>query len=324
METTQSSLFHYCSNQKCFSILGGKTLRMSDIQKSNDHQELRLFFPRLLHYIESLYIQQPFPIKYRNLTDVSAMMIMVRESLDYWNRRFLDGEFSDFVVCFSEVPDVLSQWRGYADDGKGCCIGFSKEQLQYYCSAYSEVLRLEKVQYLSAKQIDDQIWSCANGIVSALPSLRTMIMESQHVTDDNPDLDIMIRYQFDRLLEFTFVDSLRYKAEGFSEEKEWRLFLSNPGYKNPDWICRANNTAVPGPSWFEKTIDFLNNKVEFMATDNNLIAYYPIHFSEFKGQVVTQIWMGPKNRILDRDLDLYLRTNGYENLQIFHSRISYC
>ena len=126
METTQSSLFHYCSNQKCFSILGGKTLRMSDIQKSNDHQELRLFFPRLLHYIESLYIQQPFPFKYRNLTDVSAMMIMVRESLDYWNRRFLDGEFSDFVVCFSEVPDVLSQWRGYADDGKGCCIGFSR------------------------------------------------------------------------------------------------------------------------------------------------------------------------------------------------------
>ena len=98
------------------------------------------------------------------MTDVGAMLVMIRESLAYWNRRFYDGEFFDFVVCFSEMPDVLSQWRGYADDGKGCCIGFSKTQLEQYCAKNPEVLRLEKVQYLSDKEIDDQIWNCAKGL----------------------------------------------------------------------------------------------------------------------------------------------------------------
>ncbi|WP_303543379.1 hypothetical protein [Sphingomonas natans] len=29
------------------------------------------------------------------------------------------------IACFSKRPDVLSQWRGYADDARGWSIGFS-------------------------------------------------------------------------------------------------------------------------------------------------------------------------------------------------------
>ena len=34
-------LFHYCSNLKCFNILSGKSIRLSDIKKSNDYNELK-------------------------------------------------------------------------------------------------------------------------------------------------------------------------------------------------------------------------------------------------------------------------------------------
>ena len=40
-----SCLYHYCSNEKCFSILKGKTIRLSDIEKSNDYMNI---FLRLL------------------------------------------------------------------------------------------------------------------------------------------------------------------------------------------------------------------------------------------------------------------------------------
>lgn len=297
---------------------------MSDIQKSNDRQELRLFFPRLLQYIEQLYARNPFAFKYKNVTDGIAIMMLVRDSLNYWNRRFYDGEFSNFVVCFSEKPDVLSQWRGYADDGKGCSLGFSFSQLEDYCVIHSQVLRLEKIEYLPLRKIDELIWDYASGLVSSMQSLRQTIVEKQNLADSDPDTDIMVRYQFDRLLEWTFIESLRFKEEGFSEETEWRLFLRNPGYKNPDWLYRDNQSDSVGPSWFSETIEFLKNRIEFMTTDDNLIPYYPINFSDFTGQPIIEAWMGPKNRILIRDFELFLKQNGYSNVNCFHSRISYC
>ena len=45
--------------------------------------------------------------------------------------RFIEfdrGGVTNFVVCFCEDGDVLSQWRGYADNGKGCSLGFSVKQ----------------------------------------------------------------------------------------------------------------------------------------------------------------------------------------------------
>ena len=56
-------LYHYCSNEKSYSILTSKSIRLSDIQKSNDYRELSLFFPKILDYIEELYHQKPFRLQ---------------------------------------------------------------------------------------------------------------------------------------------------------------------------------------------------------------------------------------------------------------------
>ena len=36
-------------------------------------------------------------------------------------------------TCFSEERDLLSQWRGYANDGAGFSVTFDKEKLDRYC-----------------------------------------------------------------------------------------------------------------------------------------------------------------------------------------------
>ncbi|WP_353867109.1 DUF2971 domain-containing protein [uncultured Desulfovibrio sp.] len=37
-----------------------------------------------------------------------------------------------FICCLSEHGDILSQWRTYADDGRGFAIGFSVENTNFY------------------------------------------------------------------------------------------------------------------------------------------------------------------------------------------------
>lgn len=38
----------------------------------------------------------------------------------------IEDMFDGLGFCLSEKPDLLSQWRGYADDGQGLSIGFNK------------------------------------------------------------------------------------------------------------------------------------------------------------------------------------------------------
>jgi hypothetical protein len=53
--------------------------------------------------------------------------------------------------------DMLSQWRGYADDGKGFCIGFDRHEFEQYSTGGFKLLSLHsgEVNYLEEKQISD-------------------------------------------------------------------------------------------------------------------------------------------------------------------------
>lgn len=57
------------------------------------------------------------------------------EALKAWGTWYENGVHSNFLmktfcVCFSESKDKLSQWRGYAQDGKGIAIGFDRGVLE--------------------------------------------------------------------------------------------------------------------------------------------------------------------------------------------------
>lgn len=316
-------LYHYCSNETCFSILKNKNIRLSDIQKSNDSMELSLFFPDLIFTIESEYRQNPFPFKYKNETNESGFLLMLHGSYYYWQDQFKNGSFSNFVICFSEFNDMLSQWRGYANDGKGCCIGFSFSSIEQYINANEKVMELAKVQYISKIEKDAMIHAAARKCLDNVATLREWIVENITHDDDSPDTDGLLQYNFDGMLEAIFIDSLRYKSVSFSEENEWRIFLRRPAYKNPEWICRKNDAPLLGPDGFSETVEFLRNSIEFRITNNDIIPFIPIHFADFNKHPIAEIWTGPKNNIRDSDLRLYLSQNGYQDVKLFHSQITY-
>jgi len=315
-------LYHYCSNATCFSILSNKNIRMSDISKSNDSEELERFFPCLHRRIFQLYKDNPFPIKCEGLYDLDAVSYLVDFSEDIWGDKFAEGYFSNFVTCFSEKGDCLSQWRGYADNGSGCCIGFSRSAIEEYCNSTNGVLQLRKVKYLSEQEFEGQITSLANDILDELRTLREWIVEEVTKNDDDPETDDILFFNFNSMIENAFTQSLEYKAKDFEEENEWRMFFSDQGYKIPEFVY-GKREEIKGPNLFGETLDFLKNRIEFRWTDNDLIPFVPLNFCDFKKFPISELWMGPKNRARESDIKLFLKRYGYENVEVKFSGITY-
>lgn len=315
-------LYHYCANEKFYSILKGQSIRMGDISKSNDSLELQLFFPELHHTIFQRYKDKPFRFKLGEFSGVDAMRELLYRSERYWDGRFENGNFSNFVVCFSEEKDCLSQWRGYADDGNGGSIGFSLETLRQYCYNSNGVLRLEKVEYLNDQALGEVISSYADFILDNLVDLRDWALKNFTNDDLSPKTDYIVRSEFNNMIADAFSHSLRYKMMPFHEEQEWRMYLSTEGVKNPEWVINKS-TPYYGPEDLDRTLNFLNNRIDLRYTNNDLIPFCPLRFDEFPDNPVVEVWLGPKNKARQNDVDLFLRKYGYEKVDVYYSNITY-
>lgn len=314
------NLYHYCSNKKCFSILESKTLRMSDVAKSNDYSELELFYPQILSELRMEYINSPFPIKYKEFYKNAAFDYLLDETYDYWNYRFSSGDFSNLMVCFSSVKDSLSQWRGYSDNGRGCCLTFSKAAIARYCENTQGLLRFEKITYLSDSQVDNLVKKEARLLYN---SLKAFSIQDTSTTLDPPDkdADAFLANHLDNLLEEFFIDSLKYKSKSFCEEDEWRIFMTHSIKRHRQLIMsdkKLNHQMQNAESKNEVYRDIC-----FQITDDDIIPYYSIELVELGNRGFRGIILGPKNHIRRKDIELYLQQHGYNKIEIQRSQITY-
>lgn len=107
------TLYHYCSSATLLSILKG-VFWLTDLKQSNDSAEG-------LHADEMYRYAMTFPL---------SNFIHPAEKL--FRQYFISGLIETRAVlgmCFSNSRDLLSQWRGYGDDGRGACIAFKREGL---------------------------------------------------------------------------------------------------------------------------------------------------------------------------------------------------
>ena len=315
-------LYHYAANQKGFGILNDKEIRLSDIRKSNDYDEMILFFPDVLDEILRVYTDDPFDFKFDGQNGKVALSKLIESTSYMIYTEIENGGFTNFVVCFSEKPDLLSQWRGYANNGQGICIGFSKELLMNKCAQDKSIFRLEKVIYITEKRRKEIVREVANEAIEELRVLRKWIVENMTFDDSSPDTDSLLGYNFCGLIENFMIASLKYKQIGFKEEKEWRLFLNNKAYKNPEWVVGKEHELF-GPNGFSDTISFLRNKIAFNISDDNISPYVPLGFSELGDNIVKAIWIGPRSHISEKYLVLFLAQKGYSDIKLFFSKTSY-
>ncbi len=121
-----------------------------------------------------------------------------------------------FVMSFSSLPNSLSMWRQYADNGMGVCLQFDKEALDEMIPQDQkpyEYIRLGKCNY------------------KMTPSLKTLYEELGKLVKDD---DIRLFDSMDKYIsvyrEYAFQSSF-LKDNSFQTEKEWRIVAFDKHYK---------------------------------------------------------------------------------------------
>jgi hypothetical protein len=283
----QDILYHYCSVETFAAIAEHKTIRFSDVNMMNDFNETRygyeVFEEAANRILKDEVLLKKFPDFDRNVLDkidevVSSYQLYMHP----------------LIACFSKNPDVLSQWRGYADNATGISVGFSATLLD------TMPVTLLEVEYNREKQLSE--------MVTAILAI--------YVTDQERG------GQFDR----TFKDdcallaawSFGYKSDAFVEEQEVRCLHMLDIVSSED---RPRLVDAGGQSGGRPV---KGQKVKFRVVEGAIIAYVDIPLPIKKNsQPISEVWLGPKNANGPGNILYLLGGNGIGGVRMAHSRATF-
>lgn len=194
------TLFHYTSSAGLIGILSSQKIWTTKILYLNDNSELNLAFEYIRHEID----QQRKRIGKTRTDEELDKMIQALDSVKRINIS---------VTSFTEIGDQLSQWRGYCEIGNGYSIGFNGSNLRrqvHKQAGYNLVpcIYEEKEHKRLVKELVDNYLS-----KEMLESVKNKLEFGK---------DTMLPFHFGFINAVLFLGPL-IKAEGFKEEKEWRL-----------------------------------------------------------------------------------------------------
>ena len=276
-------LYHYCGLDAFLSIIKNSTLWLSDIRKSND-------------YLECVYCRDKINEKIRGFLEDD------KEALEAWDFGYninsdLSMDMISYVACFSENKDQLSQWRGYADNGAGIAVGFSRESFADLKEAAPSHISFRKVIY-DEKEQEKFIERIARESIKA--------METKPVAQVAAELNQNYRLQFPVL-----------KNASFEEEAEWRIIFNDSFSKRKRHVGK----------------NILFSGIRYTVREKRLVSYIEMDFSKLKYDAIKEIWIGPKAEVEIQDilhlLDVYGYYDDVENynesapIKIAHSASSY-
>ena len=316
-------LYHYCSNSTFFKIVSNHQIWMSDISRSNDYNEMRLFIPGIFRKIENVYKTNPFEFIYKKKTGLVALQLLLHEVYETIGRARDQGILTSYVVCFSREKDLLSQWRGYADNGKGCAVGFSLEELERYCSRSSGVITIRKVEYINEQTLDKVLQEKAEELVPHFITLRNdakQLFAYGDLSEEEPDA-VMQLLAFGLFENFLF-DSLQYKWDDYEEEAEWRMFFKQIT-KNARHLFGDEKDLPERQERACKGYFTQHNKIQFFARDDCIVPYFPVDLEDISSEPIKDVYLGPKNNSHIQDVKLLFAREKLGEPNIQDSRISY-
>lgn len=280
-------LYHYCSAGTLRAILESKTIRFSDINMMNDSQETRWGYSAFEEAATRLINRKDLP------EEVPLMGVSFFDSVD----EILSSVqliTHPFISCFSLDRDSLSQWRAYADDGRGFAIGFKAKKLK------GMPVSLLLVEYEREKQIKEM-----------MAALVAIFMRC----DGNPESGKSTFFD-DCVLLGNYMVALKHQA--FHEEKEVRCIHAVNIEANDAGMRFVDSGGVTEYG------DVEGEPVGFQVRDNHLCAYLDMPFrGKDNDSPIAEIVMGPKNHSNPGNLMLYLGGLGYSNIAITVSDAPY-
>lgn len=293
-----NTVYHYCSLETFYAIFSNSTIRLSNISKSNDSEEITYLLPKMRKFCTNLFnrYNDVFPEDYRLQTDFIN---------NVFNSKFNETSLNFYVMCFSEEPDLLSQWRGYANNACGVSIGFSTEAFYPLARSTRSSYNFSQVRY-SLDDLYDQI------------EKSTIKKIENNFTGDARNDSLVLLNLVDTTISTILYNSILYKNPNFNEEKEWRL-VYNP-FGNIRRIMDKMSYYDRMSEMFNGFADkggFIREPMTFHIADDKIVSHIDLSFDAIKASFIKEIIIGSKANIDDLDLELFLLSNGFNPLKIY-------
>lgn len=209
------TLFYYTTLNGLQGILENKELWLSHMYFLNDRTEYQYGLDLFRNAINT------YRGGFETMNSTKAFLSGLDSAMD-----FVEGKESPFILSLTRNDDLLSQWRGYTDNGIGVNIGFNKA---FYDQANFKIFPCiydqEKQKKLVHKIVTDSIF------------LFMAISRDMGLTDGDKDKESDINYDEaitaagSLFIDRTILACSLIKNTGFKEEEEWRLLYFNKDKK---------------------------------------------------------------------------------------------
>lgn len=259
------------------SILRNKRLWLSDINTMNDFSEHHWAYEK---FIEAV-----------NLNFDSLEKSFVEE---------LDGVVSatqlkplPLISSFSADGDVLSQWRAYADEGRGVAIGFDAHLIDKLA------IRSVEVEYDSEKQI-----LYFSDILKVMNQVYKSISPEEERSEFMFDLGAKIG-----------MDLSCFKNPAFQEEKEIRIIRAvNVNFDDKhSYLTDSGGNGEDRPSRRKQNI-------EFRAKSGGVVAYIELPIHGLGKGLIKDVIVGPKSPNDGVEVSMALYAAGFRDYAVRKSK----
>ncbi|MCI8373111.1 MAG: DUF2971 domain-containing protein [Lachnospiraceae bacterium] len=287
-------LYHYAKCETLWSILESDSFFARNIRFSNDSNEYMTGRDTIEHFINEV----------DNLDHEQKNEIL---------RLIRENPMMYFMVCFCKDGDLLSQWRGYAQNGVSIGLDFTdgirngqelREHLEWFCVLNNK--KYQQTQKTKNKASSKNKYYIDNKTIKFLQ----MPYKVQYISKED-----RIKGQIEEILNELWTQTeaedqvnklLKYipfiKDEGFSEEEEYRLIFDMEFLGE----SKAHSKAVRS-----KKMEYLDSEsmkkpyinVEFGQPENKISDVKKIRFGRDAVAVMEAIKRSDvsKNLILERN-----------------------
>lgn len=267
-------VYQYCDTAAFMSIMERKVFWLTPTNHMNDYNEVKYVwdvFNKVVHEGKAKFVDE--------------------HALDMINKFTTPNRYTTFISCFSDCPDILSQWRAYASNGDGFSIGIETSQLNInsiedrHVKEGIHTLFLSPVNYLSEKDLE--------GVI--INNINKFNESHQGVTLGH----IASFSEFMRGLAETT------KGSAFSEEKEIRIVYQGAIYKSDS----GSHEVLP-KGW----------PLKYRVSGQKIIPYCEL---EIPSGAFCEVYLGPRNTSQINDVKMFLESQGLSHVEIKTSTASY-
>ncbi|HIG0361780.1 TPA: DUF2971 domain-containing protein [Clostridium sporogenes] len=226
-------------------------------------------------------------------------MMKMRSNIDFTFEELVKclnskGQRSIYICCFSKESDILSQWRAYAEDGKGVSIGFDLEKLKI-----ADNLLIREIIYennIVQGEIENDVEIVADEMGTVLKDHKITIKEEQ--------IDVFLHELIPELA--------KYKNPAFSEEKEIRLIYCDD---------MKFEKIVDSYGAFQEKWELIELKHDFRVIEsNNITEFVKL---DFDPDSIEEICIGPKCLLSKNDIKHILKKLLGVEKDVIESKSSY-